>query len=61
MANAQGKTDKWLEDLLRAKASPLLTMILNNPDSFHYQLIYTRIDRDKHNIPSFHHYYLHVE
>lgn len=61
MANAQGKTDKWLEDLLRAKASPLLTMILNNPDSFHYQLIYTRIDRDKHNIPSFHHYYLHVD
>jgi hypothetical protein len=36
-------------------------MILNNPDSFHYQLIYTKIDRDKHNIPSFHHYYLHVD
>ncbi len=60
MAHAQEKTDQWLEDLLRAKASPLLTMILNNPDSFHYQLIYTKIDRDKNNIPSFHHYYLHV-
>lgn len=60
MIHAQGKTDNWLEDLLRAKASPQLTMILNNPDSFHYQLIYTKIDRDKNNIPSFHHYYLHV-
>ena len=60
MANAQNKTDKWLENLLYAKASPLLTMILNNPGSFHYQLIYTKIDRDKNNIPSFHHYYLHV-
>jgi len=61
MAHAQDRTDQWLEDLLRAKASPLLKMILNNPDSFHYQLIYTKIDRDKHNIPSFHHYYLHVD
>lgn len=60
MIQAQDKTDKWLEGLLRSKASPLLTTILNNPDSFHYQLIYTKIDRDKNNIPSFHHYYLHV-
>ncbi len=58
--NAQIKTDKWLEKLLRDNAHPLLINILNKPDSFHYQLIYTQINRDKNNIPSFKHYYLHV-
>jgi len=49
-----------LEDLLRAKASPLLQHILDNPDSFQYQVIYTQINRDKHNQPHFTNYYLHV-
>ncbi|MBX3256494.1 MAG: serine hydrolase [Chitinophagaceae bacterium] len=59
--NAQVKNDAWLEKLLRDKASPLLTHILNNPDTFHYQLIYTQINRDKNNKPSFKQYYLHVD
>ncbi|MCC6288382.1 MAG: serine hydrolase [Chitinophagaceae bacterium] len=59
--NAQTKNDAWLEKLLYDKASPLLTNILNNPDTFHYQLIYTQINRDKNNKPSFKHYYLHVD
>jgi len=58
---AQVKTDKWLDGLLRKKASPLLLDVLNQPDTFHYQLIYTQINRDKSNIPSFRHYYLHVD
>lgn len=58
---AQEKTDKWLDGLLRKKASPLLLDVLNQPDTFHYQLIYTQINRDKSNIPSFRHYYLHVD
>lgn len=59
--NAQIKNDAWLEKLLRQNASPLLTNILNNPDTFHYQLIYTQINRDKNNKPTFKHYYLHVD
>lgn len=59
--NAQLKNDPWLEKLLRNNASTLLTNILNNPDTFHYQLIYTQINRDKNNKPSFKHYYLNVD
>jgi hypothetical protein len=58
---AQPKTDKWLQKLLGKNASPLLTHILNTPDSFHYQIIYTKIDRDKNNIPHFKNFYLHVD
>jgi hypothetical protein len=60
-ATAQEKTDQWLQDLLSSKASPLLLKILNHPDSFQYQIIYTRIDRDKRNSPHFTNYYLHVD
>jgi hypothetical protein len=58
---AQEKTDKWLDDLLRSKASPLLLHVLNNPDSFQYQIIYTEINRDKHNVAQFTNHYLHVD
>ncbi len=59
--HAQPNTDSWLEQLFRAHASPLLTRILDDPDSFRYQLIYTRIDRDKNNIPHFKNFLLHVD
>lgn len=58
--SAQIKTDPWLSQLINSKASPLLQHLLNNPDSFQYQLIYTEINRDKNNQPSFTHHYLHV-
>ena len=57
VAGAGGeKTDAFLRDLLYAKASPFLRRVLDKPDSFRYQLIYTRIDRDRHNRPRFHNY-----
>ncbi|HRP57419.1 hypothetical protein [Agriterribacter sp.] len=59
--NAQVKTDAWLWQLLHDNASGPLLHILNNPDSFRYQLIYTQINRDKNNKPSFGHHYLHVD
>ncbi|MGB8194878.1 MAG: serine hydrolase [Chitinophagaceae bacterium] len=60
MLLAQDKTDPWLDQLLRQQASPLLKQVLDQPDTFQYQLIYTRIDRDKNNQPHFKNYYLHV-
>lgn len=60
-AEAQERSDSFLVNLLRSHASPALLHILDNPDSFRYQLIYTRIDRDKHNRPHFHNYYYHVD
>jgi hypothetical protein len=59
-AAAQEKTDPFLRDLLRGQASPALLHVLDHPDSFRYQLIYTRIDRDKDNRPHFHNYYFRV-
>ena len=59
--NARKKTDAWLSELLHKNASGPLLHILNNPDSFQYQLIYTQINRDKNNKPSFTHHYLHVD
>jgi len=47
--SAQEKTDFWLDDYLRQHASPFLKNVLNKPDSFQYQIIYTKIDRDKRN------------
>lgn len=59
--SSSAQTDEWLQKLLLEKASPLLKNILNKPDSFQYQLIYTKIDRDKKNQPHFTHYYLNVD
>ena len=52
-ASAQPRTDSFLVRLLREQAPPSLLRVLDKPDSFHYQLIYTRIDRDRHNRPHF--------
>jgi len=59
--SAQQKDSRWLEELLRSQASPLLKTILNKPDTFQYQIIYTRINRDKQNRPHFKNYYFHVD
>jgi hypothetical protein len=58
---AQSRTDDFLQKLLIEKSSPLLLNIIDKPDSFRYQLIYTQIDRSKHNKPTFTNYYLHVD
>jgi hypothetical protein len=60
-ANAQPKTDAFLKDLLAAQPDSLLQAVLNQPDSFRYQIIYTKIDRDKNNKPVFTHYYYNVD
>ncbi|HEY6902112.1 MAG TPA: serine hydrolase [Puia sp.] len=60
LVQAQEKTDAFLRDLLRSHASPFLNRVLDKPDSFRYQLIYTRIDRDRKNRPRFQNYYLRV-
>lgn len=58
---SQSKNDPFLDQLLRQQASPFLLNVLNKPDSFQYQLIYTQINRDKDNRPQFKHYYLNVD
>jgi hypothetical protein len=60
-AKGQSKNDHWLRELMEIKGSPLLQHVLSNPDSFQYQVIYTQINRDKHNKPHFRNYYLNVD
>ncbi|WP_243751608.1 serine hydrolase [Niastella caeni] len=60
VVTAQSKTDVWLEQLIRQQASPFLKDMLNQPDTFHCQFIYTKIDRDKNNQPHFTNYYYRV-
>jgi hypothetical protein len=59
-ASAQ-RTDPWLENLLRTNGSPLLKMVLDHPDSFQYQVIYTRIDRKSGKKPTFTDFFLNVD
>jgi hypothetical protein len=58
---AQPKTSPWLRNLLFEKATPLLRKVMEHPDSFQCQIIYTRIDRDRHNTPHFTNYYFNVD
>lgn len=58
---SQPKTDRWLEQLIRRQATSFLVQVLNQPDTFQYQLIYTRIDRDKNNQPQLKNFYFNVD
>ncbi|MFC0773127.1 serine hydrolase [Terrimonas alba] len=59
-APAQVKSDALLKKILATQSDSLLEAVLNHPEMYRYQIIYTRIDRDKNNIPSFKNYYYNV-
>ena len=54
---AQPRTDDLLKKALSAEPDSLLQSVLNHPEIYRYQVIYTQIDRDKNNKPSFKNYY----
>lgn len=53
-------TDNFLDTLLKAHARSL-GPVFAQPDMYHLQIIYTRIDRDAHNRPHFRDYYYRVD
>lgn len=57
--NMNGKNADELLNILMQDES--LNTYLNNKDSLHLQIIYTRIDRDKHNRPTFTDYTFNVD
>jgi hypothetical protein len=59
-AKAQ-RTDPWLKELLVSRGDSLMRHILSNPDTFQYQVIFTRIDRDNKGRPRFKPYHLNVD
>ena len=60
-AVAQVRTDAFLEKMLRNQKDTLLRHVLSHPETYRYQLIYTQIDRDEKNTPSFTNYYYHFD
>lgn len=52
--------DVALEQRIRAAASPALKNVLDHPEIYQYQLIYTEITRNSSNQPVFRHQYLNV-
>ena len=58
---SQSKTDELLQNILKANPDSLLQSVLNNPDVYRYQVIYTEIERDENNKPSFKNYYYNVD
>ncbi|MEO6548376.1 MAG: serine hydrolase [Ferruginibacter sp.] len=54
---AQPKSDELLHKMILQKGNELLRHVLEEKDSFRLQIIYTQINRDEKNKPSFKNYY----
>ncbi len=50
---AQPRTDKLLENIFGAEKDSLFQSVIQHPETYRFQVIYTQINRDKNNIPSF--------
>ena len=59
--HAQPRTDSLLYNILARSKSELVKEVMTNADTFLLQVIYTQIDRDKNNVPSFQNYYFHCD
>jgi Beta-lactamase enzyme family len=58
---AQPKTDRLLQIMLLRNRDSLLQQILKQKDEFRVQVIYTQINRDHYNTPSFKNYYFNAD
>jgi hypothetical protein len=54
---AQPKTDTLLKSILYGSKSAILKQVLQNPTEYRQQIMYTQINRDKNNKPTFTNYY----
>ncbi|MGA0555071.1 serine hydrolase [Larkinella sp. VNQ87] len=60
-AQAQPRTDAFLVDLFAKNPHPVFREVIQHPDKYRLQIIYTRIDRDSRNQPTFTDYFFHVD
>lgn len=58
---AQPHTDKWFSDFLYKRASSNFKQVLDSCKEYRVQIIYTKIDRDKDNIPHFSKHHFNVD
>lgn len=59
--HSQAKTDSVLLRVLATNKNPLFQQVLQQPDAYRLQIIYTQINRDKNNSPSLKTYYFHYD
>ena len=60
-AIGQSKTDPLLKEIFFAEKDSLFQAVIQNPETYRHQIIYTQINRDKNNIPVFTNYYFNVD
>src|SRR6187399_3242353 len=58
---AQPRTSKLLQNIFGAEKDSLFKSVIQHPEIYRYQIIYTQINRDKNNIPSFISYYFNYD
>ncbi|HEX5155305.1 MAG TPA: serine hydrolase [Parafilimonas sp.] len=58
---AQRKTDPFLQNILSKNKDSLFQAVLSDPEYYRLQIIYTQINRDKNNTPTFKNYYFNVD
>jgi len=58
---AQPRTDELLKNLLATNRHPVFQEVINHPEAYRLQIIYTQIDRNLANKPSFKNYYFRVD
>ena len=56
-AMAQAQTDSLLANLLRSNTHPIMQQVVNQPQTYRLQVIYTQINRNAKNEPTFTNYY----
>jgi len=58
---AQARTDSFLIRILNANQNEIFQQVLHHPQTYRLQIIYTQINRDKHNKPLFKNYYFNYD
>ena len=58
---AQSRTDKLLQDIFSANKDSLFRSVIQQPGIYRYQIIYTQINRDRNNTPSFTNFYFNYD
>ncbi|MEP6674145.1 MAG: serine hydrolase [Ferruginibacter sp.] len=61
IAISQARTDLFLQNMLSTNHENILQQVLKDPNTYRLQIIYTQINRDKNNRPSFKNYYFHFD
>src|SRR5215203_593515 len=60
-STAQPRTSKLLSDVFGAEKDSLFQSVIQQPEIYRYQIIYTQVNRDKNNDPSFTNYYFNYD